>query len=82
MVDTKSTRKTTTPKSSLLLTEKVPTSVSAAETRQPWSGRLWNTVKRYPIPLGAGALLVISLAFSLAARGHLANWTLLVEVLL
>jgi heavy metal translocating P-type ATPase len=51
-------------------------------TRQPWPGRVWRTVKRYPIPLGAFALLVVSLVLWLAGWGDSANWTLLAVVLL
>jgi len=39
-------------------------------------------VKRYPLPLGAFALLVVSLVLWLAGWGDIANWTLLAVVLL
>ncbi len=62
--------------------EKTPTSVPAAALRQRWPGRLWHTVKHYPIPCGAVALMTASLVFWLAGYGTLANWTLLAVVLL
>src|SRR5713101_942230 len=62
--------------------EEVVTNDPPAATRQPWPGRVWRTVKRYPIPLGAFALLVVSLVLWLAGRGDVANWTLLAVVLL
>ncbi len=62
--------------------QEVATSVSPAETRRPWLGRVWRTAKRYPIPLGAVTLLVGSLVFWLAGRGDIANWMLLAVVLL
>ncbi len=62
--------------------QEVATSVSLAETRRPWLGRVWRTAKRYPIPIGAVTLLVGSLVFWLAGRGDIANWMLLAVVLL
>ncbi|HEU0003167.1 MAG TPA: heavy metal translocating P-type ATPase [Ktedonobacteraceae bacterium] len=44
--------------------------------------RLWHTLRRYPIPVGALVLLVVSLILWLAGRGDMANWTLLAVVLL
>ena len=43
---------------------------------------LWHTLRRYPIPVGALALLVVSLILWLARRGDMANWILLAVVLL
>src|SRR5712692_9946939 len=62
--------------------EEATTSVPPDEPRRSWPGRVWHTVKRYPIPVGAFALLTGSLAFWLAGRGDLANWALLAVVLL
>ena len=62
--------------------EEATTRVLPVEPRPSWPGRLWHTVNRYPIPIGAGALLAVSLAFWLAGRGDLANWALLAVVLL
>ena len=66
-----------------------PGTVKEAVTNDPpaapwqlWPGRVWRTVKRYPIPLGALALLVVSLVLWLAGRGESANWTLLAVVVL
>src|SRR5436853_6560304 len=81
MADTKSIPTITPPKSPPLA-EEVSPDVSPAETRQHWPGRLWETMKRYPIPFGSVALLMISLGFWLAGRNDLARWTLLAVVLL
>jgi heavy metal translocating P-type ATPase len=74
----------TTPTPSLSTTEaeKTPTSAPAIPTKQRWPGRLWQNVKRYPIPCGALVLMIVSLVLWLAGYGALANWTLLVVVLL
>lgn len=82
MLDIHSRLKPTTPDSSPVLAEETTTSVSPAESRQPWPRRLWCTVKRYPIPFWSVTLLVASLGLWLTGRGDLANWTLLAVVLL
>src|SRR5436305_2675508 len=82
MLDIQSTRTTTALDSSPLSREKIPLPVSPTETRPPWHERLWHTVKRYPLPCGSVALLLVSLVFWLAGRGDLANWALLAVVLL
>jgi cation transport ATPase len=51
-------------------------------TKPSWPRRTWQTFKRYPIPLGALALLLVSLVLWLAGRQAFANWTLLLIVLL
>ncbi len=53
-----------------------------AVTKPSWPRRTWQTFKRYPIPLGALALLLVSLVLWLAGRHVFANWTLLLIVLL
>src|SRR5450755_3380244 len=62
--------------------EQPSTSVSAAAPKPRWPVRLWQTGKQYPIPCGAVALMTVSLVLWLAGYGVLANWTLLVVVLL
>jgi len=55
------------------------------ETRtppKPWLQRFWHSIKRYPIPLGALALLLVSLMLWLFGRTDLANWVLFGIVLL
>ncbi len=47
-----------------------------------WSQRLWHSLKRYPLPLGALALLLLSLTFWLVGRADLANWALLTIIIL
>src|SRR6266567_98163 len=53
-----------------------------AVTPQSWLRRIWQAIKNYPIPLGAVVLLLVSLVFWLSGRANLANWTLLVIVLM
>src|SRR6266516_401324 len=62
--------------------EQVLTSTTPAEPKQRWLERFWGTMRRYPIPVGAVALMVASLVLWLAGQSALANWTLLAGVLL
>src|ERR1017187_2842137 len=62
--------------------EKTSKSVPVVASRQRWPERLWQSVKRYPIPCGALVLMTVSLVLWLAGYGSLANWTLLAVVLL
>ena len=47
-----------------------------------WPRRIWRALRRYPIPLGALALLLVSLVLWLVGRANLANGTLMVIVLM
>src|SRR5438105_11636978 len=82
MLDIHNTLKRTTPDASPLETGEASTTVSQVETSQSLLRRMWHIVKRYPIPLGSVALLVVSLVLWLAGRGAIANWMLLAVVLL
>src|SRR6266567_4190717 len=82
MIDINDQRKTAPPDSSPVTVEATVTNDPPAAPRQPWPGHVWRTVKRYPLPLGAVALLVVSLVLWLAGRGDVANWTLFAVVLL
>src|SRR5450759_5539115 len=62
--------------------EQAPTRTTAVEPEQHWPERFWDTVRRYPLPLGAVALMAASLVLWLAGQSALANWALLVVVLL
>src|SRR6266516_3446111 len=53
-----------------------------AAVQSSWSQRIWVALKSYPLPLGALVLLLGSLALWLAGYANLANWVLLVIVLL
>lgn len=77
MLDMHSKLKPTSPVSA-----KEPITGVFAETRQPWHQRLQRMVKSYPIPFVSIALLIVSLVFWLARYVALANWLLLVVVLL
>src|SRR5450755_241913 len=62
--------------------EQAPTRTTAVEPEQHWPERFWDTVRRYPLPLGAVALMAASLVLWLAGQSALANWALLVVVFL
>ena len=47
-----------------------------------WPRRIWQALRHYPIPLGALALLLVSLVLWLVGRAELANWALMVIVLM
>jgi heavy metal translocating P-type ATPase len=47
-----------------------------------WSERVWRTLQRYPIPIGALVLLLVSGALWLTGRADLAQWGLLAICLL
>jgi cation transport ATPase len=47
-----------------------------------WPRRIWRALRHYPIPLGALALLLVSLVLWLVGRADLANWALMVIVLM
>jgi heavy metal translocating P-type ATPase len=51
-------------------------------TQPPWPYRIWQAFRNYPVPLGALALLLVSLVLWLAGRAEFAKWTLLVIVLI
>lgn len=50
--------------------------------QQHWYQRPWRVISRYPLPLGALALLLLSLIFWLSKHRELANWTLLATTLI
>ena len=82
MLNIESTHTTTPPTVSPLPAEKTSGNVSPSATRKPWYERLWRTIKHYPIPFGAVALLAGSLGFWLGGRNDITSWTLLAVVLL
>ena len=82
MLNIESTHKITPPTVSPLPAEKTSSNVSPSATRKPWYERLWRTIKHYPIPFGAVALLAGSLGFWLGGRNDITSWTLLAVVLL
>lgn len=77
MLNIESTHKTPSSQTTPPGTEKAPPA-----SRQCWYKRLWRAIKHYPIPFGAVILLAGSLGFWLAGRGDIADWILLVVVLL
>ena len=82
MIDINGQMKTSPLVSSHITVEGASVNDPPDAIRQPWPGRVWRTVKRSPIPLGASSLLVVSLVLWLAGRGDIASWTLLAVVLL
>ncbi len=55
---------------------------SIIRTQPSWPRRIWRALRQYPIPLGALALLLVSLVLWLVGRAELANWALMVIVLM
>jgi len=53
-----------------------------AVTSQSWLRRIGQAIKNYPIPLGSLVLLLMSLVFWLTGNPTLANWILLVIVII
>lgn len=51
-------------------------------TQPSWTRRIWQAFRNYPIPIGALALLLVSLVLWLVGRTEFANWTLMVIVLM
>ena len=62
--------------------EQTPRTAPASASWQRWPRRVWRTVKHYPIPCTAVALMAVSLVCWLAGQSALANWVLLAVVLL
>ncbi len=56
--------------------------MSTVVTRTSWPHRIRQAIKNYPIPLAALVLLLVSLVLWLVGHADLANWTLLVIVLM
>jgi heavy metal translocating P-type ATPase len=82
MQDTKRVHQMTTSVFSHLPAEKEMGTVPQPSNRKMVGERLWHTVRRYPIPLAAVLLLLVSLMFWLVGRSDMVHWTLLVIVLL
>lgn len=76
MLNIQQQRPSPSPEPSSLLGEHV------VATSHPWPQRFWQFVKRYPIPCSSLLLMAMSLVLWLAGRGDLANWALLLVVLL
>lgn len=64
------------------LTESVVEQARTPVTQPSWSRRIWQALRDYPIPIGALALLLVSLVLWLLGRTEFANWTLMVIVLM
>src|SRR5260370_8175627 len=82
MLDIHNELKTNAPDSSPESASEATKRASPAEIRQSLPGLLWRTLQHYPIPLGSVVLLVASLVFWLTGHSDIANWTLLLVVLL
>jgi heavy metal translocating P-type ATPase len=59
-----------------------PENAGEAFAHTPWYRQLWGALRRYPLPLGALVLLLVSLLLWVSGRSDLADWTLLAIVLL
>ncbi|HEX9131685.1 MAG TPA: hypothetical protein VF844_05285, partial [Ktedonobacteraceae bacterium] len=64
------------------VTESTAEQVRTIGIQPSWPRRIWQALSHYPIPLGALALLLVSLVLWLVGRAELANWTLMVIVLM
>jgi cation transport ATPase len=64
------------------LTESTAEQARTIVTQPSWPRRIWQALRNYPIPLGALTLLLVSLVLWLVGRAELANWTLMVIVLM
>ena len=81
MIDTHRDHKLTAPGESI--SNKIEEQEVARITPlSSWSQRLWSSVKSYALPLGALTLLLLSLLLWLVGRPELAQWLLLMVVLL
>src|SRR6266704_532259 len=81
MIDTHRDHKLTAPGESI--SNKIEEQEVARITPpSSWSQRLWSSMKSYPLPLGALTLLLVSLLLWLAGRPELAQWLLLIVILL
>jgi heavy metal translocating P-type ATPase len=63
-------------------TEREAINVSPPPNKKTVGERLWRTVRRYPLPLVAVVLLLVSLMFWLIGHEDITSWTLLAIVLL
>jgi len=81
MIDTHRDHKLTAPGESI--SNKIEEQEVARITPpSSWSQRLWSSMKSYPLPLGALTLLLVSLLLWLVGHPELAQWLLLIVVLL
>ncbi len=60
-----------------VIDEHAPTSPAHPSVSGVWMARIWRALRRYPLPLVALVLLLVSFGLWLAGRPDLANWTLL-----
>ncbi len=84
MINIHDEQKTRTSTSALQKGERkeTPTSKFPAAPGQHRGEPLLGVVKRYPVPFGAVALMLVGLGLWLAGRGDIANWMLLAVALL
>ena len=64
------------------VTESTADQARTIVTQPSWPRRIWQALRNYPIPFGSLALLLVSLVLWLVGRAELANWTLMVIVLM
>ena len=63
-------------------TESAAEQAKTVVTQPSWPRRFWQALRNYPIPLASLVLLLLSLVLWLVGRAELANWTLLVIVVM
>lgn len=83
MLDAQSERQTTTrPHFSPLPEDEPRAGFPMSPANRRWPGRLWSSIRRYPLPLGALVLLLASFLFWFAGYGDFARWPLLAVIIL
>ena len=80
MINSSPVKKSTTQDGNV--TESTADQARTIVTQPSWPRRIWQALRNYPIPFGSLALLLVSLVLWLVGRAELANWTLMVIVLM
>ena len=80
MIPVNPSNKSTTQMENFIKNSEEQTEIAVAP--QSWLRRIGQAIKNYPVPLGSLALLLVSLVFWLTGNPTLANWILLVIVIM
>ena len=80
MINSSPVKKSTTQDDNV--TESTADQARTIVTQPSWPRRIWQALRNYPIPFGSLTLLLVSLVLWLVGRAELANWTLMVIVLM
>ena len=80
MISVNPSNKSTTQMENIVENSEEQTEIAVAP--QSWLRRIGQAIKNYPVPLGSLVLLLVSLVFWLTGYPNLANWILLVIVIM